>query len=122
VIPLKSVHIFFAALSLSGFIYHFTMNIINPLLLQRKVLKIIPHVVDTALLLSGFTLVYQYHWLSREHDWLIVKMFALLTYIGLGVLAMRSQTRLRWVALLGSLLCYAFIIGVAVTKAAFIIS
>ncbi len=119
---LKIVHIFLAAFSFSGFIYRFTMNNIDPRKLQRKLLKIFPHVVDTALLLSGFTLVYQYHWLSREHDWLIVKMLALLAYVGLGVVAMRSQTRLRWVALLGSLFCYAFMIGVAVSKAAFIIS
>ncbi len=118
---LKIVHIFFAALSFSGFIYRFTINNIDPRQLQRKMLKIFPHVVDTALLISGFTLVYQYHWLSREHHWLIVKMLALLIYIGLGVVAMRSQTKLRWFALLGSLLCYAFMIGAAVSKTVFII-
>ncbi len=92
------------------------MRVIDPLQLQRKWLKIFPHVIDTALLVSGLMLVYQYHWLSREYGWLVMKMAALLIYIGLGVAAMRSQTKLRWLALLGPLLGYATMIALAVTK------
>jgi len=91
----------------------------HPVILKQKALKIAPHVIDTLLLLSGITLVFQGGWLSTEYGWIIAKIVALLGYIGLGVVVMRNRGTVRWLAFVGAMACFVYIGIVAVTKNAF---
>lgn len=88
----------------------------KPEYLKQKWLKIGPHVLDTLLLLSGIALVFQGNWLSGDYAWLLAKLLVMLVYIGLGVAAMHSEGRLRWLACFGALLCLVYIVKVAVSK------
>lgn len=109
----------FVALSIISFTGRIIISEIHPSMLTQKWLKIAPHVIDTLLLLSGILLVFIGSWLSADYGWIIAKIVALLGYIGLGVVAMRSHGKQRWLAFAGALLCFVYIAMVAVNKQAF---
>ncbi|MDD1617240.1 MAG: Invasion protein expression up-regulator SirB [Methylococcaceae bacterium NSP1-2] len=114
---IKIIHLTFVLLAFSSFIGRVLLPLTHPNLLNQKAFKIAPHVIDTLLLLSGITLVFQGSWLSGEYGWLIAKIIALLGYIGLGgVLVMRSEGTTRWLAFAGAIGLFIYIGIVAVTK------
>lgn len=76
--------------------------------------------IDTILLLSGIGLVFQGNWMAGEYGWILTKLVMLIAYIGLGVVAMRSVGIKRWGAFILALVCFGYIISVAVTKHGFI--
>lgn len=115
---IKHIHMLFVALSLISFTGRIALSEINPSLLTQRWLKIAPHVIDTLLLLSGILLVFIGSWLSADYGWIVAKIIALLGYIGLGVIAMRSHGKNRWLAFAGALLCFVYIAMVAVNKQA----
>ena len=119
---IKIIHLTFVLLAISSFIGRFVLLNTQPDLLKQKIFKITPHVIDTLLLLSGITLVFQGQWLSGEYGWLIAKIIVLFGYVGLGVLAMRSEGTLRWQTFGGAIVCFLYIGMVAATKHAFIFS
>ena len=116
---IKHIHMLFVALSLISFTGRIIVSEINPSLLAQKWPKIAPHVIDTLLLLSGILLVFIGSWLSADYGWIVAKIIALLGYIGLGVMAMRSRGKNRWLAFAGALLCFVYIALVALKKQAF---
>ncbi len=87
-------------------------------MLQRRLTRIFPHLIDTILLVSAVTLVWQYQLSPLQQPWLISKIVALLAYIGLGTVALkRGKTKAqRTGALIGALFCFAFIVAAAITK------
>lgn len=113
---IKHVHLTFILLSICSFVGRVILSEIRPELLKIKPMKIAPHVIDTILLISGITLVIQGQWLSAEYGWIIAKIFALLGYIGFGVMTMHSQGTKRWMAFSGAMACFIYIGIVAVTK------
>lgn len=116
-----AIHIIFALSSIISFVGRVALSEFKPQLLSGKIFKIAPHVIDTVLLVSGITLVINGGWIaSGEYGWIISKFIALLIYIGLGVLVMRSTGLKRWSAFAGALLCYGYILSVAVTKHGFL--
>jgi uncharacterized membrane protein SirB2 len=117
---IKHLHLTFVLLSILSFVGRVVLAEIRPAILQLKPMKIAPHVIDTLLLLSGITLVFQGSWLSGEYGWIIAKITALLGYIGLGVLTMRLEGQQRWQAFGGAMLCFIYIAMVAVTKHVFL--
>jgi uncharacterized membrane protein SirB2 len=84
-------------------------------LLQAKVVRITPHVIDSALLLSAIALTVQTNQYPLSNAWLTVKIIALVMYILLGVVALkRGKTRKqRIVAFVLALITFAFIVSVA---------
>ncbi|MGR9116548.1 MAG: SirB2 family protein [Gammaproteobacteria bacterium] len=115
---IKHIHMLMVVLSFSGFAGRVILAEINPHVLKSKWIKIVPHIIDTLLLLSGVALVFIGSWLSADYSWIIAKFIALLVYIGLGVLALRSQGKIRWVAFTCAVLCFLYIARVAVSKQA----
>lgn len=113
---IKMIHLTFVLLAFTSFIGRVLLPMTHPDLLKQKAFKIAPHVIDTLLLLSGITLVFQGQWLSGDYGWLVAKIIALLVYIGLGVLVMRSQGTTRWLAFAGAIACFIYIGIVAVSK------
>jgi len=113
---IKILHLSFIFLSLISFIGRVTLLQLTPQYLQIKFIKIAPHIIDTLLLVSGITLVIQGDWYEKEFTWLIAKVVILLVYIGLGVVTMRKNGMVRWIAFIGALSCYAYIAMVAMTK------
>lgn len=103
-------------MTLISFVGRIILSETCPKLLERKVLKIAPHVIDTLLLVTGITLVFQGNWLSGQYDWIIAKFAALFGYIGFGVVAMRHRGMVKWLAFAGAIACFIYIGDVAVTK------
>lgn len=88
----------------------------SPLLQQRWV-KVLPHIIDTALLLSAIILAYQLSFSPLSAPWLMAKIIALLVYILLGMIAIKRGKTLktRLTAWLAALLVFAYIVSVAMT-------
>ncbi|MBU1214725.1 MAG: SirB2 family protein [Gammaproteobacteria bacterium] len=88
----------------------------SPIMQQRWV-KIVPHSIDTVLLLSAIVLAWQLGFSPLNSPWLAAKIVALLVYIGLGMLAFRfARTKAqRLTAWLCALLVFGYIVAAAVT-------
>jgi uncharacterized membrane protein SirB2 len=87
-------------------------------LLQRRWVRVVPHVVDTALLGSALTMVALSGQYPLVLPWLTAKVLALLVYIVLGTVALkRGRTRaVRSAALVGAILAFGYIVAVALSR------
>ncbi len=117
---IKSIHLIFIFSSFISFTGRMALSVLKPSLLQNKFLKIAPHVIDTLLLLSGITLVFQGNWLNGEFGWIISKLILLLGYVAFGVMAMRFSGIKRWIAFTAAISCFIAIFITAITKNGFI--
>ena len=113
---IKLLHLTFVLLSIFSFVGRVILSETHPAILKQKLFKIAPHIIDTGLLLSGITLVFQGGWLSTDYSWIIAKIVALFGYIGLGVVVMHNRGTVRWLAFIGTMACFVYIGIVAVTK------
>lgn len=86
--------------------------------LRRRWVRIVPHVIDTVLLLSAIALMVLIQQYPLVHHWLTAKVVALLAYIGLGTIAItRGKNRnIRFAAWITALFIYAYIIAVALKR------
>jgi len=115
---IKTIHVTCALLSISGFIIRGIWMMQQSDYLQKKLVKILPHIIDTFLLLSAITLAINYSINPFEQFWLLSKIIALFAYIGLGMVALRFgktllQRKLAWIA---AIAIFIYIVLVAVTK------
>jgi uncharacterized membrane protein SirB2 len=117
---IKILHLTFILLSISSFVGRVYLAEKRPEMLEQKWIKVGPHIVNTLLLITGLMLIFQGQWLSGEFGWIVAKIIALLGYIGLGMIAIKSQGALRWQAFAGAIACFMYIAIVAVSKHAFI--
>lgn len=81
---LKHLHMTLAAISVALFTYRFALTLLASSKLDRKWLKISPHVIDTLLLAVGISLAIKYHINPVEQLWLAEKILALFAYIFTG--------------------------------------
>jgi len=102
----KQAHIACEGLSGCGFFLRDIWMMRGAALLQSRPIKIAPHSVDTALLISAIILASQWGWAALTMPWLLVKIVALFVYIVLGAVALRrGKTKAiriaAWLASLG---------------------
>lgn len=118
---IKTLHVSCVVLSFCGFFLRGVWMLSGSTLLQRRWVKIVPHVVDATLLTSALVMLYLFQWSVLEHQWLQVKIVALLVYIGLGMLALKParSMRVRSGAWLAGLAVFLFIVSVALTKSVY---
>ncbi len=121
-LALKHLHITFAALSGGFFLLRGLWMLLDSPLLQRRWVKVVPHVVDTLLLTSALVLVFWSGQYPFVQAWLTAKVLALVAYIVLGTIALkRGRTRgVRTFALLAALAVFAYIVAVALTRNALV--
>ncbi|MGJ8689895.1 MAG: SirB2 family protein [Gammaproteobacteria bacterium] len=117
----KVIHMSFAMISVLGFIFRGILKIKESPIVDKKLVKVLPHVVDTVLLVSAITLVVmsgQYPWVA---PWVGAKIVGLIVYIGLGVVVMRTAKtpKARMTAFVLALITVAYIFMVAGTKTIF---
>ena len=117
-LALKHIHITFAALSGVLFLVRGIWMLSGSKQLQRRWVKVVPHIVDTLLLVSAIGLVVWSSQYPGQLSWLTAKVVALVGYIVLGTIALkRGRTKqARVAAFAGALACFAYIVAVAVTK------
>ena len=116
-LTIKYLHISFVSLSYILFFLRGVWMLRASPLLQQRWVRIVPHIVDTALLASAITLAIQLSISPLAAPWLMAKIIALLAYILLGTIAIkRGKTKnIRIVAWLAAQLVFFYIIGVAIT-------
>lgn len=112
---LKHLHVSMAALSILGFALRGLWAWRAPRLLQRKPVRIVPHVIDTLLLLAAIGLLFAYGWNPFAHGWLNAKIGLLLAYIALGMVALKPRygAGVRVPAFLAALAVFAWIVVIA---------
>lgn len=114
----KHLHLTSIAISLALFILRFYWVNRDPEKMQRKWVKVVPHIVDTVLLLSALTLCVIIQQYPFVNGWLTEKVIGLVFYIVMGMFALKwaRNALMRWVGFLGALAWIAFIGKVAVLK------
>lgn len=114
----KHLHLLFALLSIAGLLARAVLKMNGSSLLERKPVKILPHVNDTLLLLCGISLAVMAGFNPFVHLWLLAKLALLLAYIacGLFVLKWSSNNAQRILGLLAALGCFAGMGILAVLK------
>ncbi|HTE42806.1 MAG TPA: SirB2 family protein [Steroidobacteraceae bacterium] len=112
---IRSLHITCLFVSLALFVIRYLLNVRGVAWQKWRALKIMPHVVDTLLLASGFMLAYDIGQYPFTNAWLTVKFVALIVYIVLGTIALkRGKTAgIRRMAFLGAAIVFVFMISVA---------
>lgn len=115
---LKMVHVSSVILSFSLFFLRGIWLIQDSANLRQRWVKILPHVIDTALLSSAVFLAMAIQQNPLEHGWLTAKVSGLLLYIGLGMVAMRfgKTRRIRIIAWVSAQCVFVYIVLVALTK------
>lgn len=102
---IKILHMSCALLTISGFFVRGVWMLRDSPLLQARWVKVLPHVIDSVLLLSGVTLAVLTQQNPMVQHWLLAKIFLLLLYIVLGSIALKygrskKQKILAWIAAL----------------------
>ena len=117
-LALKLAHITAAILTISGFALRGFWMLTDSANLDRRIVKIAPHIVDSVFLLSGIGLVWILRLPVMSQPWLMAKLLALVFYVLLGTVALRrgKTKRTRAIALLLAILTFAYIAGVAMNK------
>ena len=113
----KLIHVTCALISISGFITRLIGQLRQASWLDHKLVKILPHVNDTLLLLAGITLAIQYQFNPFNNEWLLAKIVLLLIYIMLGMLALKKFTTLPTKFFTG--LCAVFVFTAMVLLAVY---
>lgn len=112
---IKHMHMGMAYLSISLFILRSILSVSESPLLQHKLVKTLPHIVDTFLLLFAFLLMITLQQYPFVNNWLTAKLIALLAYIALGSIAIkRGKTAVirLWTSII-AVAVFGYIIGVA---------
>jgi uncharacterized membrane protein SirB2 len=115
---LKAVHITLALLSISGFCLRGFWMFRSSANLERRIVRIAPHFVDTAFLITGIWLIVILQLKVLQQGWLIAKFVALVLYVVLGTVALRhgKTMRIRTAAFVAALMTYLYIAGIALNK------
>jgi uncharacterized membrane protein SirB2 len=114
---LRHVHMACAALTISLFVLRGVLMFVESPLLETRVLKVLPHVIDTVLFTAALMLTTVVHQYPFVNGWLTMKVVLVVAYIGLGSVALKrgGSRRLRLAAFLAATLVFAFLASVALT-------
>ncbi len=117
---IKQLHVTAASLSILFFMLRAWWSVREIPLLQRRWVKVLPHLIDSTLLALGVTLMVMLSLWPHQHPWLAAKLIALLAYIGLGTVAIkRGRTpRARAITALAAVLTFAYMLGAAIRHSA----
>jgi uncharacterized membrane protein SirB2 len=117
---IKLTHMSCAAVSFGLFFLRGVWMLRAPQRLRRVWVRVLPHIIDTTLLLSAVMLALRSRQYPGVEAWLTAKVVALLLYIALGLVAFRfGRTRpTRTLAWVGALGVFLYIVAVARTRTA----
>lgn len=117
-LALKNLHVSCVVLSGAGFVLRGFWMLFESSLLSRRWVKVAPHFVDTALLLSGVSMAVISAQYPFAQDWLSAKLFGLFAYVLCGAVALkRGRTKaVRAIFFMLALAVYAYIVSVAFNR------
>ena len=114
----KHIHVACVALSGSLFVLRGIWTWRQSAILRARWMRVLPHAVDTLLLASALAMVAWSHQYPFVQSWLTAKVIALVAYIALGSVALKSGKRppVRAAAFIAALATLSYIAAVAVTR------
>ena len=117
---IKLIHMGTAFISISFFIVRGFWVFNHSSMMNKKWVKILPHINDTVLLITAIMLAVSIQQYPFTHDWVTAKLIALLLYIVFGMFALKRAKELnnKVVFFILSLLMFGYIVGVALTRTA----
>ncbi len=115
---LKHIHLTTVAITFVLFTLRVLWMLMNSPQLNKKWIRILPHINDTLLLVSAIALAVTLQQYPFQAPWLTAKLLGLIAYIVLGLVALRlgKSKATRAVAALGAYLVFFYIVGVALSK------
>ena len=115
---LKLGHIACVVISGSLFIYRYVRLTLQPDQPLPKALKVLPHINDTVLLSCAIGMLILIGLNPFSTPWLLAKIVALLLYIVLGAICMRSLpgSRRQTVSFVAAISVFAYILSVGLSK------
>ena len=115
---IKHLHMTVALISIVGFIIRGPLAINQHPIMNKKWLKIAPHVNDTILLAAAIYLAATLHIHPFNSPFILAKVIALIVYIVLGamVIKRRGSKAMQWTNYLLAILCFGYILGIAFSK------
>jgi len=118
---LKVVHVSCAALSISGYLLRGVWMMRESPQLQKKWVRVVPHIIDTVLLGSAILLAITIRQYPFVQDWLTAKVLALMLYIVVGAIGLKygRTKKIRVTAWLGAIAIFSYIVLVALTRQVF---
>jgi uncharacterized membrane protein SirB2 len=118
VLLLKHLHVTCVVLSISGFLVRGVWMMRESPWLQKKWVRVAPHIIDTILLGSAILLTMQIQQYPFVHHWLTAKVLALLAYIIIGAIGLKygSTKKIRVSAWLAAIAIFVYIVLVALTR------
>ena len=113
---LKHIHMTLAIITILGFLLRSVWLFKQSPSLQKKWVKISPHVIDTLLLASGIALWATWYGAVFQ-PWLIAKLVMIVVYIAFGIITFKSRSKgLRAMAFTLAIISFASILYLARTK------
>ena len=115
---LKLIHVTCVAASYALFVVRGAWMMRESPLLDQRWVRVVPHLVDTALLASAIVMAVMIRQYPFAAGWLTAKLLALVCYIGLGMTALkRGKTRsMRIIAWIAAQAVFFYIVAVAITR------
>jgi len=115
---LKLVHVSCVVISGSLFVYRYARLRTHPEQPLAKALKVLPHVNDTVLLSCAIGMLILIGVNPFTTPWLLAKIVALLVYIVLGAICMRTApgSRRQMVSFVAAISVFTYILLVALSK------
>jgi len=117
----KNLHLLTVAMTATLFLLRFFWLQTGSAMLNKRWVRILPHLNDTLLLLSGALLVAITHFypFTPQGAWLTEKLFGVIIYIALGFIALGRKPRAlkaRWIAFIVAAAMLVVIYHLATTK------
>lgn len=115
---IKLIHMSTAFISISFFIIRGIWVFRSSTMMNKKWVKILPHVNDTLLLITATILALSLQQYPFVDAWLTAKFTALIIYIVFGMYALKRAKEMKNKVLffILSLLTFGYIVGVALTR------
>ncbi|GJL83121.1 MAG: hypothetical protein DHS20C01_27550 [marine bacterium B5-7] len=115
---IKTIHVASVIASGSGFLLRGIWMLNDSPLLQHRLTRVLPHIIDTVLLLSALTLMTMTAQYPTTAPWVATKIVALLVYIIVGSIALKrgKSRRIRIMAFILALTTFGYIVAVALTR------
>jgi uncharacterized membrane protein SirB2 len=113
---LKLIHLSTITITISLFVIRGIGLFLNAGFMSQTWIRIVPHINDTILLISGIWLAIQIEQYPLVDSWLTAKLLALLLYIVLGLAVFRFAHNRRqqvsfWIL---AILVFVYMLGVAI--------
>ena len=117
-LTIKTIHMTCAMLSLTGFLLRSYLMIIGSPLLKQRISLVLPHLIDSVFLLSGFIMAFMVNFGLFNQPWLSMKVLMLMFYLlFVGLTLSRGKTRsIRVLCFFLALGSFAYIVGIAINK------